>query len=157
MPSNSELDRADQSFGWLLFAHAKVKNALEADLLEQHDLPLIWFDLLNRLREAPEQRMRMSDLKDASLFTKSGITRLIDRIEASGFVTRVRSGNDRRGVYVAITREGNDKINEVWPDHVASIWKHYGQYLDADDMDAIETASRRILANTHVPSAVPEA
>jgi len=157
MPSKSELDRADQSWGWLLFAHAKVKNALEADLLEQHDLPLIWFDLLNRLREAPDQRMRMNDLKDASLFTKSGITRLIDRIEATGFVTRVRSGTDRRGVYVAITRAGNDKINQVWPDHVASVWKHYGQYLDGDDVDAIETASRRILADTDVPTAVPEA
>ena len=134
-----------------------MKNALEADLLEQHDLPLTWFDLLNRLREAPEQRMRMNDLKDASLFTKSGITRLIDRIEASGFVTRVRSGKDRRGVYVAITRAGNDKINQVWPDHVASVWKHYGQYLDGDDMDAVETASRKILADADVPTAVPEA
>ena len=157
MPNKSELDRADQSWGWLLFAHAKVLNALEADLLEQHDLPLIWFDLLNRLREAPDQRMRMNDLKDASLFTNSGITRLIDRIEAAGFVTRIRSSQDRRGVYVAITRAGNDKINQVWPDHVASVWKHYGQYLDADDTDAIETASRKILADTDVPTAVPEA
>jgi len=157
MPRKSQLDRADQSWGWLLFAHAKVLNALEADLLEQHDLPLIWFDLLNRLREAPEQRMRMNDLKDASLFTKSGITRLIDRIETAGFVTRVRSSQDRRGVYVAITRAGNDKINQVWPDHVTSVWKHYGQYLDADDIDAIETASRKILADTDVPTAIPEA
>ena len=68
-----------------------MKNALEADLLEPHDLSLIWFALLHRLREAPEQRMRMNDLRDASLYTKSGITRLIDRIEAAGFVTRVRS------------------------------------------------------------------
>jgi DNA-binding MarR family transcriptional regulator len=157
MPRKSQLDRADQSWGWLLFAHAKVLNALEADLLEEHDLPLIWFDLLNRLRETPEQRMRMNDLKDASLFTKSGITRLIDRIEAAGFVTRVRSSQDRRGVYVEITRAGNDKINQVWPDHVASVWKNYGQFLDAGDMDAIETASRKILADADVPAAVPEA
>ncbi len=157
MPSKSQLDRADQSWGWLLFAHAKVLDALEADLLEQHDLPLIWFDLLNRLREAPEQRMRMNDLKNASLFTKSGITRLIDRIEAAGFVTRIRSSQDRRGVYVAITRAGNDKINQVWSDHVASVWKHYGKHLDASDLNAIETASRKILANTEVPTAVPEA
>ena len=156
MPDKSELDRGDQSWGWLLFAHAKVLNALEADLLDQHDLPLIWFDLLNRLREAPEQRMRMNDLKDASLFTKSGITRLIDRIEAAGFVTRVRSSLDRRGVFVAITRAGSDKINQVWPDHVASVWKHYGRHLDAEDLDAIETASRKILADTNVPTATPE-
>lgn len=156
MPNKSELDRADRSWGWLLFAHAKVLNALEADLLEQHDLPLIWFDLLNRLREAPDHRMRMNDLKDASLFTNSGITRLIDRIEAAGFVTRVRSSQDRRGVFVAITSSGNDKINQVWPDHVASVWKHYGQHLNADDMEAIETASRSILTDTDVPTAVPE-
>ena len=157
MPSKSELNQADQSWGGLLFAHAKVLNALEADLLEQHDLPLIWFDLLNRLREAPERRMRMTDLQEASLFTSSGITRLIDRIEDAGLVTRVRSSQDRRGVYVAITRVGNDKINQVWPDHVASVWNHYGQYLDAGELDAIETAARKILAGSDVPTAVSEA
>ena len=144
-----------ESWGWMLFAHAKVLWALEADLLEQHDLPITWFDVMNRLREAPGGRLRMHELERASLSTRSGLTRLIDRIEAAGYVRRERSAEDRRGVYVVITQAGNDKIDRVWPDHEASIAQHFGQYLDLDDAVAIEVASRKILADDVVPTAVP--
>src|SRR3990172_5062716 len=145
----------NEAWGWLLFAHAKVLRSLEADLLEQHDLPVTWFDILNRLREAPGQRLRMHELEEASLFTRSGLTRLVDRIEAAGFVRRERSTEDRRGVYVGVTRAGNDKINRVWPDHVASVYKHFGEYLDPEDAEAVQIAAKKILAGEAVPTAVP--
>lgn len=143
-------------WGWQLFAYAKVLQALEADLLEQHELPITWFDLMNRLREAPGQRLRMRELEEASLFTKSGLTRLVDRIESAGFVRRERTAEDRRGVYVVVTEAGNDKINEVWPDHVASVYRHFGSHLDREDGEAIEIAAKKILAGNDVPTAVAE-
>jgi DNA-binding MarR family transcriptional regulator len=144
-----------RSWGWMLFAHAKVLRAIETDLLEQHDLPVTWFDVLNRLREAPGRRLRMRELERPSLFTRSGMTRLVDRIEAAGFVRRERSPEDRRGVYVAITPEGNDKVDRVWPDHIASVARHFGANLGVEDAAAIEAACRRILAGDAVPTAVP--
>jgi DNA-binding MarR family transcriptional regulator len=128
-----------------LFAHAKVVRALEADLLEQHHLPLTWFDLLSRIKQAPGQRLRMHQLEEASLFTRSGITGLADRLEQAGFVRRERSAEDRRGVYLAITQAGIDKIDEVWPDHVASIQKHFGRYLDAKSAKALRAVTEKIL------------
>ncbi len=68
-----------------LFAHAKVVRALEADMLQQHDLPLTWFDLLSRIKQAPGQRLRMHQLEEASLFTRSGITSLADRLEKASY------------------------------------------------------------------------
>ena len=130
----------------VLFAHAKVLRGLEADLLEQHDLPVTWFDVMGRLKQAPGQRLRMHELEEVSVFTRSGLTRLVDRVEEAGFVRRERSAEDRRGVYVAITQAGIDKIDEVWPDHVLSIQKHFGRYLDRKDAEALQTATEKILS-----------
>jgi DNA-binding MarR family transcriptional regulator len=154
VPQNFDQD-VREAWGWLLFLHAKVLRALEADLLEQHDLPITWFDILNRLREAPDQRLRMHELERASLFTRSGLTRLVDRIEAAGLVRRERSEEDRRGVFVVITEAGNEKIDDLWADHMASIHKHFGQYLDREDVDAIKRVASKILAGDELPTAIP--
>lgn len=157
MASDGRLQAERESWGWLLFAFFKVIRALEADLIAQHDLPLTWFDLLNRLREAPEQRLRMGDLQELSLLTTSNITRLIDKMEAAGYVRRERAPEDRRGIYVAITKAGNEKINSVWSDHGDSISEHFGRRLTLAELGVIKRASRKLLADDEVPTAVPEA
>jgi len=144
MTEGLELGMLDAWRGFL-FAHARVVRALEADMLEQHDLPLTWFDLLSRIKQAPGQRLRMHQLEEASLFTRSGITGLADRLEQAGFVRRERSAEDRRGVYLAITQAGMDKIDEVWPHHELSIQKHFGQYLDPKGAKALQAATEKIL------------
>ena len=142
----------NKMWGWQLLAYVKVLRALEADLLEQHELPITWFDVMNRLWAAPGQRLRIGELEEASLFTSSGITRLVDRIEAAGFVRRERSAEDRRGVYVVMTQAGNDKLNEVRPDHVASVYQHFGSHLDREDGEAVEIAAKKILGDDPVVS-----
>lgn len=129
----------------LLFAQAKVLSALEADMMDQHDLATSWFDVLGRLNQAPEKRLRMHELEESVLFTRSGMTRLADRIEEAGLIRRERSAEDRRGVYLVITQAGIDKIDEVWPDHVASIQKHFGQYLDGQDVESLRGVTEKIL------------
>ena len=144
MTENLEPSMLDAWRGFL-FAHAKVVRALEADMIEQHDLPLTWFDLLSRIKQAPGQRLRMHQLEEASLFTRSGITGLADRLEQAGFVRRERSAEDRRGVYLAITQAGTEKIDEVWPDHRFSIQKHFGEHLDRKGAKALQAATEKIL------------
>ena len=144
MTETLEPDMLDAWRGFL-FAHAKVVRALEADMIEQHDLPLTWFDLLGRIKQAPGQRLRMHQLEQASLFTRSGITGLADRLEKAGFVRRERSAEDRRGVYLAITQAGTDKIDEVWPDHELSIQNHFGQHVDPKGAKALQAATEKIL------------
>lgn len=129
----------------LLFAYAKVIRRLEADMLEQHALPITWFDVLSRLSQSPDGRLRMHELEGVSLFTRSGLTRLADRLEAVGLVRRERSPEDRRGVYLVITAAGRAKIAEVWPDHTTSIQKHFGQYLDAGDAESLRAVTAKIL------------
>jgi len=144
MTSNLESETLGAWRG-LLFAQAKVLGALEADMTDQHDLPMSWFDVLSRLNQAPNKRLRMHELEESVLFTRSGITRLADRIEEAGLIRRERSAEDRRGVYLMITQAGIDKIDEVWPDHVASIQKHFGQYLNGQDVESLRDATQKIL------------
>lgn len=86
-------------------------------------------------------------LPEASGFTRSGLTRIADRIEQAGYVRRERSAEDRRGVYLVmvITEAGIDKIDDVWPDHAASIEEHFGQYIDAKDAESLQIATEKIL------------
>ncbi len=129
----------------LLFAQAKVLGALETDMMDQHGLAMSWFDVLGRLNQAPGKRLRMHELEESVLFTRSGITRLADRIEEAGLIRRERSAEDRRGVYLVITEAGIARINEVWPDHVASIQSHFGQYLNDQDVESLRNATQKIL------------
>ena len=130
----------------VLFTHARVIRALERELREEHDLPLTWFDVMNRLDAAPGRRMRMHDLSEAVLFTRSGLTRLVDRIERAGYLRRERSSADRRGVYAALTPEGERKLEGVWPGHTEDIRRHFAQYLDDEDVRALNSALAKVLA-----------
>lgn len=129
----------------LLQTYAHVVPALEADLQAGHGISLTWFDILNRLDQAPDGRLRMRELEERSVFTTSGITRLVDRVEAAGFVRRERVDDDRRGVDVVITETGRAKLAEVFPDHARSIHEHFGQFLDQSDTTAIRHATAKIL------------
>jgi DNA-binding MarR family transcriptional regulator len=142
--------RADQQTleAWkgILFCHARVVRALEADLVRSADLPLTWFDVMMRLNEQTDGRLRVHELADASLFTRSGLTRLIDRIEEAGFVVRQHSSEDRRGVYVVLTEEGRNKIAELWPEFTASIEEHFGRFLSSAEEEAVIATTERVLA-----------
>ena len=143
-------DQADQETqdAWkgILFAHSKVARALEADLLTNADLPLTWLDVMNRLNEHPDRRLRVHELAERSLFTRSGLTRLVDRIENAGYVEREHSRDDRRGVYVILTDAGAAKLESLWPDFTASIQHHFGRHLDRDDIRAIIAATDKIIS-----------
>jgi DNA-binding MarR family transcriptional regulator len=111
------------------------------------DLPLTWLDVMNRLNEHPDRRLRIHELADASLFTRSGLTRLIDRIEQADYVRREHSSTDRRGIYVALTENGASKLEELWPDFTTSIQQHFGRHLTPSDVRAIRRATNKILGD----------
>jgi len=123
----------------MLVATTAVSRRLERDLEDRHGLSLMWFDVLNRLDQGGG-RLRLHELEDRSVFTRSGMTRLCDRMEAAGLVERARSTADRRGVEIVLTEQGRDTLTRVWPTHLASIEDHFGQFVDdegARDLVAI--------------------
>jgi DNA-binding MarR family transcriptional regulator len=118
---------ADELHTWRTFlrAHATVTRRLEAELVAEHDLPLASYDVLVQLSEAPERRLRMTELADRVLLSRSGLTRLADRLERDGLLTRVACPSDARGTLAVLTDDGLVRLEKAWPSHRRSVEQHF--------------------------------
>ena len=123
----------------IIFTNAQVFHAVERDLQEHSGVSLAFLDVLGRLYDAPDQRLRMQELQERSLFTRSGMTRLVDRIEKAGFVRRDRVPRDRRGVFVVLTAEGARAYE-------GAIAKHRGD-LEREFASRLSPAQHRAVAD----------
>lgn len=110
---------------------------LEADLLAAHDLPLPWYDVLLQLAEAPGRRLRMTELAGQVLLSRSGLTRLVDRLERESLVERAACPTDARVTHAVLTDKGLARLREAAPTHLRSITEHVTSRLDAGEMAAL--------------------
>ena len=137
----------EQLASWRSFlrAHAYLSRVLEAELLADQQLSLASYDVLLQLAEAPGRRLRMTELAAAVLLSRSGVTRLVDRLEKAGLVTRGRVASDGRGVAAELTPAGLDRLRNAAPTHLAGVLRHFVSRLDRDDLDAMERISSRLI------------
>ena len=124
----------------VLFAASRTLQIAEPQLLEQAGFPLTWLDVLAQLYDAPEHRLRMQELEQRSLFTRSGLTRLVDRIEAAGLVRREPVPGDRRGVRIVLTAEGRRRHDAAFADHLKLIEREFGRRLTVSQQRAVAEA-----------------
>lgn len=103
---------------------ALLPEQLERDLSHQHGLSLAEYEVLVRLSESPQRQMRMSDLAQATLVSRSRLSHQITRMEREGLVRRQECENDRRGWLAVLTDEGMDRLVAAAPDHVGTV-RHY--------------------------------
>jgi DNA-binding MarR family transcriptional regulator len=124
---------------WRTFlrAHATIVRALETDLLAEHDLPLASYDVLVQLSEAPDRRLRMTDLAERVLLSRSGLTRLADRLEREGLLRREACPSDARGTLAVLTEAGLDRLRGAWPTHLRGVQERFASRLDADEMSQL--------------------
>ncbi|MDX3235970.1 MarR family transcriptional regulator [Streptomyces sp. ME03-5709C] len=121
-----------------------LPRALDADLAREQRLPLIEYQALMNLSEAPGRRLRMSDLATACEMSLSGMTGVVRRLEDQGFVRRVKSPRDGRGWNAVLTDAGLARLEEAWPTHLASMRRHFLDHLAGLDLEALAAALRGI-------------
>jgi DNA-binding MarR family transcriptional regulator len=119
-------------------------RTLEAELLAEQDLPLASYDVLVQLAEAPGRRLRMTELADAVLLSRSGVTRLVDRLEKAGLVARCPVETDGRGVAARITDAGFDRLRTASRTHLRGVGQHFVDRLDDADLHVLERITRRL-------------
>jgi DNA-binding MarR family transcriptional regulator len=139
--------RIDVRFkAWRAFlqAHSVVVSRVESMLQASCGLPFTWYDVLFQLAEAPEGRLRMHELADAVLLSRSGLTRSVDRIEAAGLVTRRAIPDDRRGTHVAITDAGREKLAAAFPVVRQAVLEHFAAHLSGEDVESLVRILGRI-------------
>src|SRR5207245_9724894 len=129
-----------------LVAHAALEPILNRELEAACGLPLRWFDVLTQLRMTPHKRLSMTELANAVLLSKSGLTRLVDRIEEAGLVQRVSAPGDRRSLLIVLTRSGERMLKRAAPIHEDGIRSHFAAYIRDAEAPAVEAALGRIAA-----------
>ena len=127
-----------------LEAHAGLTEVLERELQEERGLPLAFYDVLVQLGEAPDGKLRMQDLAERLLLSRSGFTRLCDRMEAAGLLQRTRCPSDRRGVYAEITPAGAKVLAEAAPVHQRGVEEHFARHLGSGDLEALRAMLDRL-------------
>ncbi len=136
----------DQLDAWRSFlrAHATITRTLESELEAEQQLSLAAYDVLVQLAEAPGRRLRMTELADAVLLSRSGVTRLVDRMEKAGLVSRCPVEGDGRGVAAQLTDAGLTRLRVASGTHLAGVARHFAAHLGQDDLTALERISRRL-------------
>ena len=119
-------------------------NTFEGELQEAVGLPLTWYDVLVQLSAAPDGRLRMQALADSVVLSRSGVTRLIDRMEKSNLVERQHCTEDRRGYFAVLTEEGRRVFLGAKPVHEQGIYEYFTRHLDAGDAQAVVAAFAKV-------------
>jgi len=136
----------DQQLNWRAWLSASqlLNDRLSRELHEQHGLTMADYEILVRLSETPDRRLRMSDLAETTLSSRSRLSHQIDRMEKAGFVERQVCADDRRGAFAAMTDTGWQTLVAAAPDHVASVRRHLVDQLSPEDFDALGAACRQV-------------
>lgn len=114
-----------------LGAHSRVTAAIERDLEAAGVMPLTWYDVLYALHQASDRCLRMHELAEAVVLSRSGLTRLVDRLHQAGLVQRRPCPEDGRGQLAVLTREGTSALRRTWPVYEKSIQTRFARHLGA--------------------------
>lgn len=144
---------SQQLSAWRTFltAHARIVAKLEQELDVEHRLQLTWYEVLLLLREAPRGRLRMHELAESRLLSRSAATRLVDRMEAASLVERETSAHDRRGTFVSLTPEGLAALRRTAPVHLRGIEEHFVRHLSDEETEVVAEVMGRLAANLAKP------
>jgi DNA-binding MarR family transcriptional regulator len=133
--NGNRLDR-DELAAWrgMLRVHSDMTRVLDAELTHRHGLPLTSYEVLLFLADSPDGRMRMSELADSVLLSRSGVTRLVDRLERDGLLKREQCEEDARGYFAAITDRGRALFTEARRTHLAGVRERFLSRFSRDDL-----------------------
>lgn len=132
----------------LLRAHARLVDVLGHELEREKGITLAQYEVMTFLSDAPQRRMRMSELADAVLLSRSGLTRLIDRLTDSGLVCREDCPEDRRGSYAVLTDEGLERLRDAWTVHARGVAEHFAASLTESETRMLERALSKVAPAT---------
>jgi DNA-binding MarR family transcriptional regulator len=130
----------------LIRTHAAVVRRLEQDLDRAQGMPLAWYDVLLELNSADRRRLRMQELGERAVLSRSRISRVVDELARAGLVTREPDPADRRGSWAVITDAGRARLRAAAPGYLDGIARHFADHLTPDERAAIAVGLGRVVA-----------
>lgn len=144
--SEAETPSLEELRAWrgLLRAHACLAKKLDAELERAHGLPMSSYEVLLRLEEAQGERMRMRDLAEQAQLSRSGLTRLADRLERDGLLSRCSCSHDARGSYACLTEAGRERLQEARGTHRAVVREQFFSHFSEQELTLLADMWERI-------------
>ena len=135
--------------------HARLMARLEHDLEVKHDISLPVYEVLFNLSRAPQGRLRHQELVQCARMTKSGISRLVDRMESAGLIRTERCPSDGRGAFAVLTATGKQRFRRAAATHLHGIQEYFGRHLTPDEAETLRGAMGRIGTGLAATEATP--
>jgi DNA-binding MarR family transcriptional regulator len=135
----------------MLRTHTTLVKALDAELESQHGLALTSYEVLMFLADSADGRMRMHEIASSVLLSRSGLTRLVDRLVRDGFVERADCPSDARGAFAVITPAGRDKLDAARATHLADVRRLYLDRLEAAEQDQLGDVWEKVVPGSAPP------
>jgi DNA-binding MarR family transcriptional regulator len=140
----------DLAWFHLVTTHAKAVAAIGADLAAgagRGILSLEHYDVLLALKRSPDGgRLRLSELADSVVLSRSGLTRMVDRLEKAGLLRREDCSTDRRGAFAVLTREGAAALRRTWPEYARAIEKYFARFIPPDEASVVAEALGKVVS-----------
>lgn len=136
-----------RAWSGFLRVHATLIHQLDAELDADHGLPLTSYDVLAVLQDAPERRMRMRELAESIVLSRSGLTRLVDRLVRDGLIERASCPSDARGFFAVLTHDGEQALERARPVHHAGVRRLFLERFSDDELERMGGAWGRLLAD----------
>jgi len=145
-PSEQETLTLGELRAWrgLLRAHACLAKRLDAELDQAHGLPMTSYEVLHHLQEASSGRMRMCDLAEQAQLSRSGLTRMVDRLEREGLLERCSCAHDARGSYACLTEAGRDRVEAARVTHLAVVREPFFSRFSEAELSVLADTWERI-------------
>jgi DNA-binding MarR family transcriptional regulator len=136
----------EEAWRALITAYSAAVEGIERGLLEAGLPPLSWYDVLLELSAAPGCRLRMHELASAVVLSRSGLTRLVDRLEKAGLLRREPDPTDGRGSFAVLTDAGAGMRERMWPVYAKGIVEHFGAHVSDEEAEVLSRALGRVRA-----------
>jgi DNA-binding MarR family transcriptional regulator len=145
-PMNKDQEGETRAHAWavLLTAHARLVERIEAALAAASLPPLGWYDVLWALESAEDRQLRMHELAEHVVVSRSNLTRLADRLEEAGLIARASCAEDRRGAYCVITPAGRALRKRMWPIYQEAVARNFGAHVSDREATLIGDVLARV-------------
>ena len=140
-------DPVVEAWRGLLVAHSRLVPAVEADLRAAGQVPLSWYDVLLELNAAPDRRLRMSELGQRAVLSRTRVSRVVDELAAAGLAERQPDQADGRSSFAVLTARGEDALRRAWPVYRQAIHRHLGASLTAEQCRELAALLDRAIAD----------
>jgi DNA-binding MarR family transcriptional regulator len=138
-------EREMMAWRGLLRVHSSLVKTLDSELEHAHGIALTSYEVISRLGRAEGGRLRMCELAQLVLLSRSGLTRLVDRLERDGLVVRGSCEDDARGAFAVLTAAGRELLDQARPTHLAGVRRHFLEHFSAEELDSLGALWQRVV------------